>query len=120
MNQLPRRKTTKNSKVGIPNLSTLKAEPLTSPFTLKLWPSISRYLEKNGGADFVRSVILEKLQRILDEPAPARCSDCKNLTTQDNKPFCKILLGFLGKKKLLNQKFSCDYFSPRKEAKRGG
>jgi len=108
----------KNARGGIPNLSTLKTEPLNSPFTLKLWPSITQYLEKNGdSASFVREAILEKLQRILDQPTPARCSECVNLTKQDNEFFCIVLLAYLGEKKTLNQIFSCDYFAVKKGGK---
>jgi len=110
VNSLPRGKTSKSDKRGIPNLTTLKAEPLNSPFTLKLWPSISKYLEKNGGADFVRNCILKELQRILDEPTPAQCSQCRHLKkNKGEEAFCKKLLAYLYPK-TLNQKFSCDYF----------
>jgi len=116
---LPRGKTSKNSKRGIPNLTTLKNEPLNTPFTLKLWPSISRYLEKNGGPDFIREAILEKLERILNEPTPARCSDCKNLkkTKGQEEAFCKKLLAYIYKG-TLSQKFSCNYFQPSKDMKK--
>jgi len=56
------------------------------------------------GPDFVREAILEKLQRILDQSSPARCSDCKSLTKQEDGYFCKTLLDYLGEKKLLKKK----------------
>lgn len=118
--RLARQKGSKVDRRGIPQiLVAARSEPLNDPLSLKLWPSVARYIEQHGGPNFVRSAIIEKLQRIADKPVKAVCAQCSHLTKQDGDYFCSVILGFLNGK-LLNQKFSCDYFSPRKEAKCGG
>lgn len=110
MSNLPREK-----KLGIPNILSLRTEPLNSPFTLKLWPSVHRYISEGPGPDFVREAIKEKLQRLLDRPRPAVCRKCLNLNTSKGEdPFCLVLCAYLDWK-LLDQKFTCDYFQLKKE-----
>jgi len=105
--------------VGIPQiLAATKVESLNCVFTLKLWPSVAKYITEGPGPEFVRASIIEKLERLVDQPKPARCSECANLTDYEGKDFCLVVLAFVGEKTLLTQPFSCEYFAPKKEKKK--
>jgi len=98
---------------GIPQvLTAARSEPLNHPLTIKLPESLAKYIIEGPGATFVRAAIIEKLQRLANKPTPAICSQCLNLTSKRKEPFCLVLCAYLDRK-LLDQPFQCDCFSPR-------
>jgi len=101
----------KSEGVSIPQiLASARVESLNHIFTLKLWPSVATYIEAHGGADFVRTSIIEKLERLVDKTVKARCDQCVNLGERDGQPFCLWMCAtFLPEdQKRLNELFSCD------------
>jgi len=118
--KLPKQPNVEFDSRGIPSLLiAIKNESLTYPITLKVQESLGKFIEKHS-VGFIREAILEKLERIADQPTKARCSECINLTERDGQPFCLWQCAtFLPEdQKLLNQVFSCEGFQPKRKAKK--
>jgi len=114
-NKLPTQNTSKIDTQGLPDLLIkIRGEPLNHVLSVKVQESLGNFVEAHGGCEFIRTAILEKLEKIVNKPSPAKCSECANLTDYEGKDFCLVALAFVGEKTLLTQPFSCEYFKKRK------